>query len=454
MAIQVRKPQTREEALAIAKEIIKKAKERPDRKEELKQQFMKWSEENKHLFSEKSTRGGYYTADEDYRLTPRDLITKSASFFGEDRDIVAEFQKFNDYLILKSAILEKPVQVLPEYREFMAGKHPIAKELIRKSVFTTSASGSGQEWVPDVLSERFVEEIDQSEIVAKIHETITVPEGMGSLKLPAETGTLNIYRMPESSEDERNAAPVASGITTRAVTLDPEYYWARVPIEEQYSESVPFDVVERIRKKLIEAAVKGKDNVLINGDTNVSSSMDSDLTSSTDIRTIADGYRKLTNSAAKIDASGSLGLSHVQSALKAMGKFGNPNDIVCVTSMLGWWELATISELITRAEYTGEPLVPNQIGITKLGFPVMYSDQVRSDLNASGVYDGSTTSYTIILFVNKKAFVIGDRRKATIEVTTEALTGRKNLIVKGAFDFQPLYDTSTYNVVSYIYGVA
>jgi len=44
------------------------------------------------------------------------------------------------------------------------------------------------------------------------------------------------------------------------------------------------------------------------------------------------------------------------------------------------------------------------------GIPVVVSDKMREDLNASGVYDASTTSKSTLLIVRRGAFKTGSRR--------------------------------------------
>ena len=174
----------------------------------------------------------------------------------------------------------------------------------------------------------------------------------------------------------------------------PKYFAARVPIEEQFTENVPFDVVAQLREDLRDAAVDGKDNVIINGDTDTSSPMDSDLTNPLDIRTVDDGLRKLCLSDAKVDAGANLASSHIFQALNSMGKYGNPSDVVIITSMKGWWELATLSELLAQVQYTEKPLVPNQIGALKIGVPVMISDAQT----ISGAVPSTFLSFSLMTF--------------------------------------------------------
>jgi len=452
MGISVQAPQTREEALQVMKELVQKAKERPERKDELFEAFEKWYQENKDKLTGAAKQDTPYTTDSAQPVDISALVQKSAKSFPEP-EVVREFQKFNDYLVIKAALMGVHPTQLEEYQQFKKGEHPIAKALVQKAILTSTVTGAGLEWVPQQLSEDFIEEIRISEVVAKIFRQVDIPTGMGSVKLPAKTGSLNIYRYPESNEDERMAIKASTGVGTRAVTLTPKYYAARVPVEEQFTENVPFDVVAQLRDDLKQAAIDGKDNVIINGDTDVDSPMDQDLENPLDIRTVDDGLRKLCLSSAKVDAGANLASSHIFSALQSMGKYGSPQNVVIITSMKGWWELATLSELLAQVQYTEKPLVPAQIGALKIGVPVMISEQVRTDLDSNGVYSGEGNSQTILVFVNKKAWVVGNRKEATIEVTTEPLTGRKNIILKGAFTFEALYNTSSEPIVSIIYNV-
>ena len=64
--------------------------------------------------------------------------------------------------------------------------------------------------------------------------------------------------------------------------------------------------------------------------------------------------------------------------------------------------------------------LPGEVGRID-NVPVIVSDCVREGLNATGVYDGVTTSRSLALTVNRSGFVVGQRRAVTITTSDELL---------------------------------
>lgn len=62
--------------------------------------------------------------------------------------------------------------------------------------------------------------------------------------------------------------------------------------------------------------------------------------------------------------------------------------------------------------------MPDEVGRID-GVPIVVSDYVREDLNATGVYDGTTTNRAVALTVNRGGFVVGQRRSVTITTSDE-----------------------------------
>ncbi len=52
------------------------------------------------------------------------------------------------------------------------------------------------------------------------------------------------------------------------------------------------------------------------------------------------------------------------------------------------------------------------------GIRIVTSSQIREDLNASGVYDGTTVTKGSLLLVHKPSWLVGSRRGFTVEVET------------------------------------
>ena len=62
------------------------------------------------------------------------------------------------------------------------------------------------------------------------------------------------------------------------------------------------------------------------------------------------------------------------------------------------------------------------------GIPVLASDLLTSDLNASGVYDGTTTTKTGYLCIDPTAYLMADRRATTVETVYDATRGIWHLV--------------------------
>jgi hypothetical protein len=77
------------------------------------------------------------------------------------------------------------------------------------------------------------------------------------------------------------------------------------------------------------------------------------------------------------------------------------------------------------------------------GIPIVVSDAMRENLNASGVYDGSTTTKGSIVLLHKPSFVVGVKRGFTVEVETDKKRQINSVIASFRRDFQPKETIST-----------
>jgi len=91
--------------------------------------------------------------------------------------------------------------------------------------------------------------------------------------------------------------------------------------------------------------------------------------------------------------------------------------------------------------------VPNLDGIQ-----VIRTDKVRGDLNNSGIYDGSTTTDTILLLVFKPAYIIGDRRALQLNVVTDYEADQRKLVSMLRIACTNVYESSTHFTVAMGYN--
>jgi HK97 family phage major capsid protein len=127
-----------------------------------------------------------------------------------------------------------------------------------------------------------------------------------------------------------------------------------------------------------------------------------------------------------------------------MGKYGvNPTKLALIVGISGYIQLLGVKDS------SGNPMVttidkygPNATIVTGElakfdGMPVIVSEYIQENLNATGVYDGTTTTKTIMLMVYRDACIIGDRRSFTLKTDEDIETDQTLLVATQRMDFQP-----------------
>lgn len=454
--IKIQKPNSVAEAIALLKTTLDKTKQELSAQEE-EEKLTRIAQEvakmlgNKESVQKEVRREFEEAADQqsevDVKLnkqpkTVAQLIQKAVESPATNEDI-QKLHDLNDDLYLASQITGRDPRTFQEFEEFFTGKTGLSKQISK--ALSADVAGAGAEWAPTGFSTSFIERVETERVLRKFHPEVTVPKGVKDLDIGAAGAAISIFYYPssESSDDEVPKLP-AQTAATRKVTLRPRAVGCRVLIPEAYELACALPIASIYKDEMIKAYARGLDNLFINGDTNASP-LDSDLTSSLDIRKVADGYRRITATNGNTADGGTLSVTLIRNLLAEMGNYSSPNDCILLTSWQGFWKLASVSEIVNWATYNGTPVIPSPSDLGKLmsvGTDVVVSDQVRSDLNASGVYDGTTTTKTLILVVNRKAFIIGKRNELTLKRATDPETGRDILIAYAYVDFEPAYATS------------
>jgi hypothetical protein len=111
-----------------------------------------------------------------------------------------------------------------------------------------------------------------------------------------------------------------------------------------------------------------------------------------------------------------------------MGKWGvNPADLAFIVGVSEPPRLLADTNLLTVDKMGPNATILNgQIG-SVFGVPVIVSEHVREDLNASGVYDGITTTKTFMLCVNRNEWAMGQRMALDVRSTTRSTARRSSV---------------------------
>jgi hypothetical protein len=201
--------------------------------------------------------------------------------------------------------------------------------------------------------------------------------------------------------------------------------------------------------------VDAEEKAIIDGDTD-GTHQDSDVgASTTDARTAWDGLRKrgLANASAATTTSTVANLFAIRAL---MGKWGlNPADLAFIVGVSAAHDLLVDTNVLTVDKIGPNATILNGQIASIGGVPVVVSEHVRENLNASGVHDGITTTKTVNLCVNRNEWVMGQRMALDVEVDDSIYreTYQRVAVAFMREDFQNVGDASTNDDTAVGYNV-
>ena len=336
--------------------------------------------------------------------------------------------RINDDLLIARHIMEsskRDVRTTKMYERYM-------NELrVLKSV-STAANSMGP-WVPTEFSSSLHEQVRYALRVAALHTRIDMPQD--PFKLPIEGADAVCYIVNELGDADAHLT--SSNLLTASfsgandpaptvMTLTTTKLGSRVTFSAEAEEESIIAVMPYMRNKIVYAMVDAEENATVNGDT-TSTHQDSDVTSSADARKAWKGYRKHAPSGAKVDNAGTnIKLAKLRDVRKAMGVYGyDPTNLAYVVGPAGAIKMLQVEDPMSATNPSpvltldklgpGATIFSGQIASID-GSPIIVSKHIREDLDENGVKLASgTTGRTIVLCVNRPAFVYGDRRAMKVE---------------------------------------
>ncbi len=380
-----------------------------------------------------STRKGEYSLDAESKRFPRPELTP-------------ELESRADDIYIASKLLRRDPRSLKMWGEFAREASELRKAM------DAATSEEGLEWIPTGFSRELIRKVKLALKVATLHGRFVMPTN--PFKLPIDGADATAYLTAESTSDTATKI-TASTPGTKNVTFDAVKLACRVLVSTELEEDSVVAILPLLRDKIVQALAEAQENATINGDT-AGTHQDSDVTSAADVRKAWDGYRKLALASAKVDCS-TFDISNLRAIRAAMGKYGvNPNNLAWIAGISVFNKMLGLEEVVTADKYGSNATILTG-ELAKLdGIPVIVSEFVREDLNASGAHDGTTTDRTVLPLVYRPAFLYGDRRNITLRVSHELYmeTDQDVAIATQRLDFQPVQDAIVEAVVGLGYNIA
>lgn len=279
---------------------------------------------------------------------------------------------------------------------------------------TSTGSGTGDEFVPTDLSAELQRRMYlSSDLIALLSQNeIAMPSQPYELPLSKTRPTFYL----NSSE---NTATTASDPGSGKITLDAKKLMAEVLFSYELDEDSIIPILPWLLEELGLAAAEAMESAVINGDT-AATHQDSDTNGVTNAAEKSyNGFRKLALAITGLKkdlSTGGLSDANLRSLKKALKRWGvKPADLILLCGVNGQNDLEGLSEVSTVDKFGQNATILTGVLPKWRGVPIVTSAGTREDLNASGVFDNTTTTKGSILLINRREFLLGRRREFTVE---------------------------------------
>ena len=363
-------------------------------------------------------------------------------------DEIKEIQRANDDLHILGSILSlshgvsyaDAVRSTKSYRDLNSR---IQRDPELRKALAVATSGSGAEWIPTGFSNQLVEELRLERKVVGIFDQFQMPTNPWTL--PIQGSKAVAYYVDESTADESLNLPTTTPGTTNN-TLTARKLAARVVFSEEVNEDSIISVMDFTRQELVDAFRDAEEKAVLNGD-RTATHQDSNVTAANDAQKAFYGlrYYALNNAGtAKVSFSDAVPSTALLTSVRAlMGKFGvNPSDLRWIFSVQGYLKALLIAEVVTADKMPNNFTTRTGTLEAFQGIPMIVSEHVYDNLNASGVYDGVTTDQTVVHLVNRKGFRVGMRGQLSVQAVPNPNTDQIILIGKERMAFDHTWDAA------------
>lgn len=278
---------------------------------------------------------------------------------------------------------------------------------------------TGALWVPTMISSSYIDEYNLERKVSSLFQEIKMPSN------PYEFPVLNNgaiatklgERTQKSSKDEFSA----TSIQFNAVKLSNQY-----ELPEELNEDSAVDVMKVIRQELIEGQEKALEIAILEGDTtsthqhtNTGIPGLSSTPAADSSERVFDGLRKRALAASLTQDCGAAAINEglLSSARQKMGKFGiNSAELALICGPVGYNQLLQLDDVRTLEQYGPQaPVLSGELAKYE-GIPVVVSEWLREDTDATGVNGASGNTKKSMIIVNRKRFMLGMRRPIQVKV--------------------------------------
>ena len=323
-------------------------------------------------------------------------------------------------------------------------------EKIRKAAMDTADTAN---WVPVEMSGTLIDMIRYNLLVADLFPEEYMPTGV--YDPPFLAGAASAYLLAEST-DSTGTKAAASVLTDGKATLTSKKLGARIILSTELTEDAVFDVLSKAREEIARAIAEAKENAIVNGDTTTPhAGADVDpgeawtaTAGQADPRYAFDGIRKKYLENSLTTSLSTFSAATLSRMIADMGAYASVlGDLVWLVNSKGLHKIRVLSEFLTVDNYgPNATILKGEVG-QLFGAAVVLTGKLANNQDANGVYDTSSPAddKTTVLLVNRRTWLLGDRRKVTLKSWEDIQTDQQILVATERSAFRQIYlDGQTY----------
>ena len=313
------------------------------------------------------------------------------------------------------------------------GMHvPLSNELEKAANMTSTGTGTGDEWVPELMDSMLWDEWVKTSRVAQLINIVEMPSQ--PYDLPYKSSSMSFYK---TSED---AGITGSAVGTGYATLSACKMAGKTLFTYELDEDSIIAMAPEIRKDIAEAAAAAIDDAIINGDTTTGTSninLSGGTISTADVVICFDGLRHaaLIDNAAMDSDLGALTIDDFGTLMGLLGKYNTlPSRLALLFDPYTNAKILLLDELLTVDKYANKATIMNGEVGSILGIPCIPSEEIAKS-NATGWVDntsGNNTKGTIVLF-HRPSWKGGYRRRLLIEADKDIESQEIKLVASMRF---------------------
>jgi len=345
------------------------------------------------------------------------LAERKTQFDGEvaftAKDLTKMKKKGAD-MYLNSLLLGQPVDTMKGYQELA--------DMVEKAIVPTDIPA----WLAEEFSSQILEDLELELKIESLFPRVNMPENRNQFSIPAIVGDVQAYLIAPGDD------AIESAIGSAKVTFETKRIKTLVGVTDQADHESVLMMTDIVRARLVKALSKASEDAIVNGDIAI--------TNPNDVRKAFDGLLKLAISAGNTVDGGGIAptATLIAQTRQTLGVYGvNLADLVLIVNFSTAFKLLELPEVITVDKYgVAATIITGELG--KIwGIPIVVSEYVRTDLDATGQNAGTGTN-TVMLMVNKGYFATATRGNVTVEIERRAVSSTNLYVGFRDFDFKML----------------